>query len=397
MKLRRHLNLWAAAATNLTRWRGRTISIAVPLATIMAVASAMTFVKYGCQRDAELSASMLPDLTVQQLLAGRVDRVDLSVTDRIRRLPHVEKVVPRVWGYIPLRANQRDLAYTIMGIDPQRMPIDADIGLAIQHGRFLRAGETGKAVIGRAFARAQSADVGDLIRLRSPLGRETSFEIVGVFSSPVQIYTADLMVVPVDDARMFFGYLDTEASDLCVYLDDEVHADSVAASIAASGRDLRVLSRDALKDLVSQAYGGRSGVFQILWLVMLVTVMLLGWAQASSVSLQMRKEIGVLKAIGWDTGDITEVKLLEAAIIGVGATVVGIALGLAYLMAGAPGIKQYFLGWAAVYPQFPLPLFVRAQSLVWLLAIGVFPLLGATVVPSWLAAIAEPDEAIRSA
>ena len=397
MNIGRHLDLWAVAATNLMRWRGRTIAIAVPLIVVMAVAAAMTFVKDGCQRDAELSASMLPDVTVQQLLAGRVDRINLSTADRIRRMPHVAKVVPRIWGYIPLRVEARDLAYTVLGIDAGEMPFERDVALAVEKGRFLRPGDTGKAVIGKAFAHANSAGVGDRIRLRSPLGRDTEFVVVGVFSSPVQIYTADLMLVSLRDAREFFGYLDGEASDLCVYVDDQAHADSVAHAIAKRAPSLRVLSRDALRDLVAQAYGGRSGVFQILWLVLLVTVMLLAWAQSSSISLQMRKEIGVLKAIGWGTADVVEVKMLEIAIIGLGATLAGIALGFIYLLAGAPGIKQYFLGWAVVYPEFPLPVYVSTQSIGLLVAIGVFPLLGATVVPSWLAAIVEPDEAIRSA
>jgi len=118
--------------------------------------------------------------------------------------------------------------------------------------------------------------------------------------------------------------------------------------------------------------------------------------EASSVSQDERREIGTLKAVGWDTADIIQVKCLESIAVGSAGTAIGIALGLAYVLAGAPGLKGFFLGWASVYPDFPLPMYVSVPGIVLLFGVGVFPLLAATVVPAWLCSIIDADEAIRS-
>ena len=216
-----------------------------------------------------------------------------------------------------------------------------------------------------------------------------------MFATSVHIYTADLILTPLNTAKRFFGYKEDEASDLCIYLDNPLLADGIAKQIASMGANLRVLTKDKLADITQQAYGGRSGVFQLMWMILLLTAMILGWSQASNITLDKRKEIGILKAIGWSTLDVIELKMLESLIIGFLGILLGLTIGLGYLLIGAPGIKEYFLGWAAVYPDFPIPIYVSSSSILLLIVVGIFPLLFATVIPAWLTGIIEPDESIR--
>lgn len=395
MSLRRHINIWQVATENLWRYRARTISILIPLLVVIGAAAAVTLVKDGLQRDAELSMAMLPDVTIQRLIGGRVERLPLDDVEQIKEIEHVKKVVPRVWGYVPLKAKGQDVAYTLMGIDVENMPISPEIGLSIEEGRFLKEGDKGKMIVGKAFATVFNIRAGDKIRLKDILGNEDTFEVIGVFTTAVQIYTADLLLTSMEDARDFFGYSENEASDLCIYLDHPLHAGSVAQKIITTFDSTRALSRDTLADITRQAYGGRSGVFQLMWMILLLTVMLIAWAQASNINIEMKKEIGILKAIGWSTTNIIELKMLESLIIALLGVFGGLVLGIGYLLIGAPGIKEYFLGWATVYPEFPIPIYINPQSIILLFVIGIFPLLVATVIPAWLAGIIEPDTAIR--
>jgi len=395
MNLRRHVNLWRQAARNLVAERNRTLGLFVPLLVVMGAAGGMTFVRDGFQRNAELSTALLPDVTVQMLVGGRAERVSPDVAPEIEKMAHVAKVVPRVWGYVPLRVEGEDRAYSLMGLDVERMPIPAEIDLSLERGRFLQNGDVGKGVIGKAFAQGLKVNVGDTLRLTDAFGNAYEFEVIGLFTTAVQIYTADLILTTIWDARDFFGYGEGESSDLCVYLDDPLQADAVAQKVIRTLHNTRALTRDALSEVMKQAYGGRGGVFQLMWLILLLTAMLLAWAQASSLSLEAKKQIGILKATGWDTLDVIEVKLLESTILGLIASLAGLLAGLLYLLLGAPGLKDYFLGWATVYPEFPLPVHVQPASVALLLGVGVFPLLVATVIPAWLAGITEPDEAIR--
>jgi ABC-type lipoprotein release transport system permease subunit len=395
MSAEKHWSLWSIAAGNLRRYRPRTIAVLVPLVIVMGAATSVTLVRDGLSRDASLSVSVLPDITVQRMVGGRVERIELSHAESIGALEHVASAVARVWGYVPVTVPRGEVAYTLMGIDLERMPIAQGIGLTIEEGRFLVAGDTGKAVVGEAFASVFSARAGDRIDLEDTLGSAIELEIVGIFSASAEIYAADLIVVPIDTAREYFGYGDDEASDICVYLDDPVNTGLAAVRILELGDNLRIVTRDAMAGLNEQAFGRRGGVFQLMWMVLLLTVCLVAWAQAASIGLALKREIGILKAVGWSTLDIIELKLLESVILALLGTFGGMLLGLAYVALDAPGIKQFFLGWATIYPEFPLPVHMSLPSLFLLFVIGVFPLVVATVVPAWRVGTIEPDSAIR--
>ena len=129
--------------------------------------------------------------------------------------------------------------------------------------------------------------------------------------------------------------------------------------------------------------------------MLLLNVVLSVWSHASGTTLFFKREVGILKAVGWSVMDIIRVRLFSTAIIALLACLLGLFVGLLYVYLGAPGIREYLLGWAGLYPEFRVPLCVRADSLVTLLAVGTVPMLAAVLVPCWLAAISEPARSMR--
>ena len=67
------------------------------------------------------------------------------------------------------------------------------------------------------------------------------------------------------------------------------------------------------------------------------------------------------------------------------------------LVLGAPVLKDFMLGWATLYPGFPVPVFISPQTVLFTFAVTIVPLLFATVIPSWLNATVDPDIAMRGA
>jgi hypothetical protein len=167
----------------------------------------------------------------------------------------------------------------------------------------------------------------------------------------------------------------------------------------ASPGDLEPLTQESAKEelvnIIKQGFAQRSGVFQLMWLILLLCVLLLAWTQGSSISLDMKKEIGVFKALGWHTLDIIELKMMEIIIIGLAGILCGMLFGILYLQIGAPWLKQFFLGQSAVYQGSPIPIYIEGGSIFLLLATGLLPLCAATIIPAWLMGTVEPDTAIR--
>ena len=395
MRIHRHIGFWNMAASNILRHKGRSAALVMPLMIVVACFGVITFMKDGLIRDAELSMSFVPDLTVQQTLGGRIDRLQVEILSKIQNLPHVQRASPRVWGYLPYHLKGAIAAFTLMGIDWEKSEVLDKGRMIIQEGRFFEKGDKNRCVIGNALAKSLNVRVGDSIELSDNLGNKDQFQIIGLFDISVQIYAADLLLTDLDSARKFFGYGSQEASDLCVYLDDAGYRGQVAEKISSLSPSLRILSKDALLNSTRQAYGGRGGVFQLMWLILLLTSCLIAWSQASHINLERAREIGIFKALGWEIMDVIELNLIETTILGIMAAILGVILALGYILIDAPGIKSYFLGWATIYPEFPIPILVSLKSICLVFAICLAPLWMATVIPAWLLGIIEPDAAIR--
>ncbi|MGB5157091.1 ABC transporter permease [Desulfobacterium sp. N47] len=310
-------------------------------------------------------------------------------------MSHVKKVVARTWGYLPLKIGSVDAAFTLMGLDLDNLLYSNKLPWTIEKGTFLAAGDRHKAVLGSGVALSFDADVGDRLEIEDTLGNKGEFEVVGIFNNTVQVYSTDLVLVSIDDAREFFNYQKDEASDLLIYADSPENADLIAREIVRRFRNVRVLTAKALTNLVEEAFGRRGGTFQAMWLILLVTILLLIWAQSAHISVDVSKEIGILKAVGWQAGEIIEMKMMESLSLSLFGTSAGILAGFVYALMGTPGISGYCLGCASIYPKFPVPVNCDFNSVALLFILGIVPLTAISAIPAWLAGIVDPDETIR--
>jgi ABC-type lipoprotein release transport system permease subunit len=125
---------------------------------------------------------------------------------------------------------------------------------------------------------------------------------------------------------------------------------------------------------------------------------MVAWNQASAVSSESRREVGILKSLGFSTLDVLEIRLVESIILGIVSASISVFTAIVYdLYLGAPIIRDFMLGWASVYPSFPLPILVNLSSVSILYAVALFPLLVGSLIPAWKSAITEPDIAMRGA
>jgi len=159
-----------------------------------------------------------------------------------------------------------------------------------------------------------------------------------------------------------------------------------------------VLTKDLLASAQETTYGARSGFFAMVWFLLLISVAIVAFNQTVVVGHESRFEIGLLKALGFSTSDIIQIRLIEGTVLGFLAGSAGIVLGVFYnSVLNAPVLKDFMLGWATLYPAFPVPFLVSAQSIFLTYAITVIPVLFATVIPSWINATVDPDIAMRGA
>ena len=389
----KHLNFLQYAFKGISTYKTRTVAIVCSLLIAVMILGAMSFLSEGLSREAKLTAALAPDITVQSMSAGRIIPTDYSTLLALSQLPGVAKVVPREWGYI----SYNNKIYTVMGIDPVNMPISQKIKLVMDSGEFLKVDDSFTANVGKSFADSFNVKVGDVVVLQTEnrLGN-FSFRVTGIFRTDVNILTSDLILVNINDATTFFEGAVGYFTDLCVYVRNPAETNLIATQISGSNPMLRVLTRDAIEDASLSTYGARSGYVSIAWYILLISVILVAWNQATAAGAEMKREVGILKALGFSTADILEIRFLETLILGFVAATVGIFLAIFYdIYLGAPVIRDFMLGWSASYPGYPLPISIGASTVLILYAAAIFPLFIGSLIPAWRSAIIEPDTAMR--
>lgn len=389
--LRKQRNLFRYSFDCIARYKMRSAAIIITFLLATTMVSAVLFAKDGLEREAEISVEAAPDLTIQFLRGGRIEPIPIYYIDMISKIEGVEKVVPRVWGYVGIS----NYVFTIVGIDPSQ--INGFKNFGIEEGRFLTKDDKGHVVVGKLLAGMLDLKIGDNIIFLSEAIEAKKYQVIGIFSDQSSIYTADMIVMLIDDARDFFKIPSDYASDLLVYVNPRFMPSEIAVKMSTMP-NLRVLDQDLLLRGYKMAYGSRGGIFVTLWIIILIAAALISLSQMIIVGQESRFEVGLLKTFGFSTLDIIEVRLIESLVLGFFASSLGMLIGYLYVAyLNAPGLVDILLGWAFLPKQFRIPVYMSWSSIFSIYAVTVIPLLITTVVPAWLNAITDPELAMRRA
>lgn len=393
MSLQKHKNLLNYALSCLKRYKLRTIVVFTALVVALIPFSSVSILADSLVREAEISASLAPDVTVQYLKAGRIFFTPIEYAERIEEIEGVARVVPRIWGYVGIGGiGVGTQLYTVVGVE-----LEAEhpgVQLVVEEGRFLEPGRGGEIVIGKLLSQALNIRAGDHVVLISEAVEAHTFTVVGIFSTASALYTADLILMSAEDARRFFAIPPGYVTDLLVYLESPEKLEGVLRRLVVMP-NVRAIPREVLIDAYRYAYGARVGAFSLVWCILLAAIALISLNQALVVGHESLFEVGLLKSLGFSTLDIIEIRLIESLILGLLASSSSILVALAYNLLGAPGLREYVLGWAQVLPLFAIPVHVNPATISMIFAVAIFPLLFTTVVPAWINARADPHLAMR--
>ena len=131
--------------------------------------------------------------------------------------------------------------------------------------------------------------------------------------------------------------------------------------------------------------------------VAILSFAIFAWDRATGLSAEERREIGILKAIGWETSDVLQLKFWEALVISLTGFLVGVLLAYVHVFfASAPLFAHALKGWSILAPHYRLVPTVDGYQLMVLFFLSVMPYTVATIVPSWQAATVDPDTVMRS-
>ena len=373
--LRRQRYLLEYSLASLARRPGKHLGLVLVYGMIVFLLASTLLFTQSLRQEAALVLAESPELIVQRLLAGRHDLIPASYLEQLGAIRGISERYGRLWGYFydpAVRAN-----YTLM-VPREAPPAAGDIHL------------------GAGVARARGLGPGDYLSLRSARGDPFFFRIAALLAADTELVSSDLMLLNAEDFRRFFDFPADRFTDIVLRVRNPAEVRKVVEKISLALPDTRPILREEILRTYDAVFGWRQGLVFVLLTGAMLAFVIFAWDRASGLSGEERREIGILKAIGWETGDVLRMKFWEGAALSLMAFLLGYLLAYVHVfhfsaILFAPVLK----GWAVLYPDFrPVP-FVDGLQVATLFFFSVFPYTVATIIPIWRAAITDPDQVMR--
>jgi ABC-type lipoprotein release transport system permease subunit len=361
--------------SSLLRRRAKNAGLLLVYTLIVFVLASVMLFTHALRHEAVHVLAEAPEIVLQRMVAGRHDLVPAGYLDRIGEVRGVQKKAGRLWGYFydsAVKAN-----YTLM-VPPTDAPA------------------SGEAVIGAGIARARGLSVGDFVTWRGSDGQPHTLRIVRLLDSASELVSSDLVLVSEDFFRGFFGVPPGQFTDLALSVRNPREVRKVAEKLTLLLPDARPILREEILRTYDAIFAWRQGVVYVLLVGAVLAFVVFAWDKASGLSAEERREIGILKAVGWETGDVIRMKFWEGALVSLTAFLLGyVAAYVHVFFANAALFEPVLKGWAVLYPHFQLTPTIDGLQLATLFFFTVFPYTVATIVPIWRAAITDPDTVMR--
>ena len=137
------------------------------------------------------------------------------------------------------------------------------------------------------------------------------------------------MLISEQDFRRLFGIPTGLATDLSVRVRNQRELTVIAKKIAEQFPDTRIILREEILRTYDTIFNWRGGMMIFFLVGSLLAFMIFAWDRASGLSQEEKKEIGILKAIGWETADVLRIKFFEGLVISLSAFFAGLILAYA--------------------------------------------------------------------
>jgi ABC-type lipoprotein release transport system permease subunit len=376
------------AISSLFRYRAKTLFSMLILTLMTALLASFLFVKNALMYELHTEFQALPEILVSNQKAGRYTTIDEAVAQNILALNGVGDVVSRVWGYYDFFGKR----LLLVGVDSFENHYNPLIAKTLQNrelnGSSIVIGED----VAKLFAQHYYFKEFHFIR---PDGTVKNFSVSGLLPSQTQLASKDMVVLDKDALRDIFGFKRSEASDLRVKVNNPLEVGEIALKIQDMLPNAKVTTNKAMQLALQKRFDTKSSIFLMLFTITLFTFFMIIYDKSSGVSSEEKREIGILKALGWRVEDVLRVKFYEGLFISLLSYILGITIALVYVyVLGAPLIKDMFLSYLDNGTiSFVFVMDYETLFLLFLLSVPVY--IAATIIPSWKIATIDADEVMR--
>ena len=383
------------AIRSLMRRFGKSFFIFFILSLLIFVLASVLMIADAIKLELNTTLKTLPQITLQRFIAGKQSDVPLERVEVLLDIEGITAITPRVWGYYYFKPA--GVNFSIVGIDAYEEQYSKTLSNLTQHFDIKLLEKENGMIIGEGVKKILRENYyTDFFNFITSGGKWQRVYIAGVFHSDLALESNDLILLPKKLAYAIFGMDEHKATDIIVKVANIKEIATIVQKINERYPDMRAITQDDIRVSYQNIFDYKSGFFLALFSICAFAFFIIIYDKTSGLSSEEKREIGILKAIGWSSDDILKEKFYESFTLSLSAFLLGVTGSLFYVYAlQAPLLRNLFMGYSALKPSFALPFSVDVSMLVLLFLLSVPIYIAATLIPVWRASTLDADEVMR--
>ncbi|NUN06518.1 MAG: ABC transporter permease [Bdellovibrio sp.] len=250
----------------------------------------------------------------------------LSWYSRLEKDSRVLAFAPQLSSSVIFSKSGISKGGALRGVTPLSQVRVTNIEKYMLQGRFQDLAAAGNRVlVGEGLLNKMGARMGDNLLISDGRNAPIPFKIIGVFK---------LGIVNVDDSTAFAHIRDvqqairrpSEISDIAIRLTDVEDAQVFAAQYAALAKE-KVLSWDQANESILSVFSIQDFTRSFISIAIMVVAAFGIYNILNIVVNQKRKDIGILRSMGFDGNDIVTLFLLQGVVLGSCGGTLGLIMG----------------------------------------------------------------------
>ncbi|MDY0193640.1 MAG: FtsX-like permease family protein [Aliarcobacter butzleri] len=362
---------------------------------IVFLTSSILFIKNSLQKEISEALENQSDFIIQKTIANKIKDIDTSLIDKFYEINGVSKVTKRVYGqYYFMPEN---VYFTIIGIDFFEETTNQDLKELLNFLNISKFLEKDSMIIGNGVKKVlDKYAYFDSYDFKLENENSKNIKIFKDLPKEANLIANDLIIMDINIAKKILNIKPDFATDIVLDVPNPLERQNVKEQILLKESNIRILQKDELKKEYENMFNYKGGIFLILFIVVIFTFILVLYQRYSMISSNDKREIGILKAVGWSIKDIIKLKIIENFIVAFMAFIIGVIFAYIFVfILQAPILKNIFIGFSNIKNDFILNQNIKISNLITLFLFFMVPFLSAVLIPVWKIAVIDATKSMK--
>lgn len=379
----------------LLKHKSKHIAIFIISILIVFMISSVLFISNSLKKEVFSTLNNQSDFVIQKTNNGKIFDTPISWIDDFSSINGVKNIQQRVYGqYYFMPEN---VYFTIIGVDFFEENTNKNIKELLSVLNISDFLQNDSMIIGngikKIFDKYHYFDSYDFKLLNK---QSLNLKIFKDLPQEANLVANDLIIMDINLAKKILNINEENSTDIVLNVPNDLEKQNIKEQLILKHSNIRILQKEALKKEYENMFNYKGGIFLVLFIVVIFTFILILYQRYSMISSSDKKEIGILKAVGWSIKDIIKLKIIENFIIGFMAFIIGVIVAYIFVfILNAPILKNIFIGFSNVQNDFILNANIEFSTLITLFLFFIIPFLSAVLIPVWKIAVIDANESMK--